>query len=141
MTSTSQIMANMNSSNNYTNILLYNYGCIKLIVCISLLGTSKTIEGTLMSVLTQLCVLVLLTLIGVCVRACVCIVQCILVVFFFYCVCLYIDPQISSIGLTQTQWLSACGGIVLTSLLEAYTWQIDNLILSICLCFTFVTFL
>ena len=42
---------------------------------------------------------------------------------------IHADPHISF--LTGKQWAVAAGGITITAALEAYTWQIDNLILGI----------
>lgn len=49
------------------------------------------------------------------------------------------DIELPSISLYQ--WTSLSAGIVVTALLEAYTSQIDNLVLSLALCCVFVVFL
>lgn len=77
-------------------------------------GTGKTVEGTLMSIMTQLLVVLLIIL---------------------------IDPQISFLHVSGIEWLVVTGTIVITAVMEAYTWQIDNLIVGLLQFALFIAFL
>jgi len=72
-------------------------------------GTKKTVEGTLMSVMSQLLGVLLIVL---------------------------IDPHLSFFS--AGQWGIIAASLIVTAVLEAYTWQIDNLILGL---FQFAFFL
>lgn len=72
---------------------------------------------------------------------CVCVyfVLCTVCVHVLCLVCVLADPDVPV--LTQGQWLITSGGILLSAMLEAYTWQIDNLIVSLSLCSVYMAFL
>ncbi len=65
--------------------------------------------------------------------------MCVCVCVLTVCMCVLADPDLPV--LTQGQWLITSGGILLSAMLEAYTWQIDNLIVSLSLCSVYMAFL
>ena len=53
----------------------------------------------------------------------------------------FLDSDLSLGDMTQYQYGIMCGGIVLTTALEAYTHQVDNLLLGVFLFALFIAFL